>query len=141
MAMTWNRWRLLTALSCLLFAGATWNSSAAAQTKSALTNDDVIRMARVKFDDPTIIKAIQTHDTNFDLSVDALLKLKEGGVSQGVIQVILSTTTDKGKKSGEKSIVTPTGTWTVSEHMAELPDEVGVFVSQKGNCSQSTQKL
>jgi hypothetical protein len=55
----------------------------------ALTNQDVVVMATSKFDDATIQKVIESREVNFDLSVAALVKLKEAGVSQGVIQSML----------------------------------------------------
>jgi hypothetical protein len=59
--------------------------------KRALTNGDVVRMVQAKFDDATIVKAIEAQGNSFDVSVDALLKLKEAGVSQSVIQAMLSS--------------------------------------------------
>lgn len=55
----------------------------------ALTNLDVVLMATSKFDDVTIQKVIESREVNFDLSVTALVKLKDAGVSQGVIQTML----------------------------------------------------
>jgi hypothetical protein len=43
----------------------------------ALTNQDVVVMATSKFDDATIQKVIESREVNFDLSVAALVKLKE----------------------------------------------------------------
>jgi hypothetical protein len=67
-----------------------WASVVLAQNRNVLTNDDVMRMARLKFDDTTIIQTIQVSDANFDLTVAALVKLKDGGVSQPVIQAMLA---------------------------------------------------
>jgi hypothetical protein len=86
-------------------------------------------MARLKFDDTTIIKTIQLSDANFDLSVAALVKLKDGGVSQPVIQAMLAG--GSAKKEIRTSTVTSTSGRTASEKPVELPDEVGVFLRQK----------
>jgi hypothetical protein len=53
-----------------------------------LTNSDVVKMARVKLADGIIISKIKTSACNFDTSVDALVKLKEAGVSDPVIQAM-----------------------------------------------------
>ena len=53
-----------------------------------LTNSDVVKMARVKLADGIIISKIKASACNFDTSVDALVKLKEAGVSDPVIQAM-----------------------------------------------------
>jgi hypothetical protein len=100
-----------------------------AQNRNALTNEDVMRMARLKFDDTRIIQTIQLSDANFDLSVAALVKLKEQGVNQPVIQAMLAT--GSGKKEIRPATVTSTAGRTTSQKPIDLPDEVGVFVRQK----------
>jgi hypothetical protein len=59
-------------------------------------------MARLKFDDATIIKTIQVSDANFDLAVAALVKLKDQGVSQTVIQAMLATGSPKKEAKVDK---------------------------------------
>jgi hypothetical protein len=53
-----------------------------------LTNSDVVKMAKAKLGDGIIISKIKTSACNFDTSVDALVKLKEAGVSDPVIQAM-----------------------------------------------------
>jgi hypothetical protein len=78
---------------CLAFVCVPGITAVAAQQTSAvprpLTNQDVVQMARAKFDDATIVKTIETHTASFDLSVEALLRLKDAGVSLSVIQAML----------------------------------------------------
>src|SRR5882724_2070524 len=69
---------------------ATAQQSSAPLPAHPLTNQDIVRMARAGFVDSTIVKMIDSHGAAFDLSVDGLLKLKEAGVSQGVIDKMLS---------------------------------------------------
>ena len=54
----------------------------------ALTNSDVVKMAKVKLADGIIVSKIKSSACNFDTSVDALVKLKEAGVSDAVIQAM-----------------------------------------------------
>ncbi|MFI5086905.1 MAG: hypothetical protein ACHP7I_00795 [Terriglobales bacterium] len=54
----------------------------------ALTNSDVVKMVKVKLADGIIISKIKTSASNFDTSVNALVKLKEAGVSDPVIQAM-----------------------------------------------------
>lgn len=60
-----------------------------AQTKKALTNDDVLQMVKAGFQESMIIKTIDANDANFDASVRALTDLKNAGVSQAVIEAML----------------------------------------------------
>jgi len=53
-----------------------------------LTNSDVVKMVKVKLADGIIISKIKTSACNFDTSVNALVKLKEAGVSDPVIQAM-----------------------------------------------------
>ncbi|MGA2000822.1 MAG: hypothetical protein ABSG52_12570 [Terriglobales bacterium] len=57
----------------------------------ALTNPDVVKMARAKLGDGIIISAMKASDCNFDTSVTAMVKLKEAGVSDPVIQAMHDT--------------------------------------------------
>lgn len=59
-----------------------------AQTKP-LTNDDIVQMTKAGFDEQTIVKAIQAHETAFDTSVDAMVSLKNAGVTKTVIEAML----------------------------------------------------
>ena len=61
-----------------------------AQTRKPLTNDDVVSMTKQGFNAPLIVKAIQTGDSNFDVSAQALVNLKNAGVSQDVMEAMLS---------------------------------------------------
>jgi hypothetical protein len=60
------------------------------QEAKPLTNADVMRMARGGFTEGVIINAIQAGDTQFDVSLDALFKLKEAGVGQRIIEAMQS---------------------------------------------------
>ncbi len=56
-----------------------------------LTNEDIIRMAKVGFGEALIVAKIETSATDFDTSLDALVALKEAGVGDGVIAVMVKT--------------------------------------------------
>jgi hypothetical protein len=81
---------VLTSLSTL---GQSPNSND--PSPKPLVNQDIIRMVSAKFADSTIIKAIQANDANFDVSATALLELKNSGVSQAVIEEMLSVSATK----------------------------------------------
>jgi hypothetical protein len=116
-------------LTRLAFGLVFWASVVLGQNRSLLTNEDVMRMARLKFDDATIITTIQVSDANFDLSVAALVKLKDQGVGQTVIQAMLAA--GSAKKDIRTGAVASTASRATPEKPVELPDEVGVFLRQK----------
>lgn len=61
-----------------------------AQTRKPLTNTDVVSMTKQGFDPALIIKAIETSEPQFDTSAQALIDLKNAGVSQSVMEAMMS---------------------------------------------------
>jgi outer membrane lipoprotein SlyB len=55
-----------------------------------MNNDDVIKMVKGGLGDATVIQAIDAAEPQFDTSPDGLVKLKQGGVSDAVIQRIIA---------------------------------------------------
>jgi hypothetical protein len=72
--------------------------AANAQTRKPLTNQDVIDMTKQALTPPIIVKAIEANQTDFDVSAQALLDLKNAGVDASVMEAMLST--QPGKPSG-----------------------------------------
>jgi len=73
---------------CLLFAHFTmWQSA-----PNAITNSDVISMTKAGIGEQTIILAIQRGPVKFDTSPQALITLKGAGVSDQVLNAMLSGT-------------------------------------------------
>ena len=93
----------------------------------ALTNDGVVAMLRAKFDDATMIKMIQQHNTNFDLSVNAMIQLKQAGASQAVLQAMIEAVPDSKKATSAESVATD----KPMPSSSGVPDEIGVYVVQK----------
>jgi outer membrane lipoprotein SlyB len=55
-----------------------------------MTNNDVIKMVKAGLGEATVIQSINAAEPAFDTSPDGLIKLKQGGVSDKVIQLIQS---------------------------------------------------
>jgi hypothetical protein len=55
----------------------------------ALTNDDIIKLVQAKLADSLIITKIKSSDCAFDTSTDRLVRLKQAGVSDAVLQVMV----------------------------------------------------
>ena len=86
--------------------------SAAEQEKGPgkpLTNDDVLMLVQAGFGEDTISEAIRTNACRFDTSADALLKLKNGGVSERIIMAMLAEgrVSRRTPMSGGESITFP----------------------------------
>jgi hypothetical protein len=77
---------------------------ASAQTPSpGLTNDEVIAMFKGGLGESTIISAIQSQDTNFDISAKGLLELKRGGISPKIMDAVINAA---GKRKAAAEAVT-----------------------------------
>jgi outer membrane lipoprotein SlyB len=87
--------KLLLALLCALPLSAL-----------GMNNDDVIKMVKGGLGDSTVIQAIDASEPNFDTSPDGLVKLKQGGASDAVIQRIL------GRRSSSPAACAECGTVT-----------------------------
>lgn len=69
-------------------------SSALAQTET-LTNAKIIEMAKAGLGDEVVLSKIKSSDCKFDVSADALIELKKGGVSDAVIALMLEKGNEK----------------------------------------------
>jgi hypothetical protein len=118
------------------------------QPKKPITNQDVVRMARAKFSDSTIIKAIHADDPRFDLSATALVALKTAGVSEAVIAEMLSAGSDpaaapaaapRPQPPAALTPAIPVPTTLAGSAPAALPegiDDIGVYYKKDGKWVQ-----
>ena len=70
--------------------------------QDVMNNDEVISLAKAGLNPSLIIGKIRTSKTNFDLSTDSLIKLKQAGVSDDVVAAMLEA------KSGKPVPTAPT---------------------------------
>lgn len=77
-------------VSTALLAGQALAQQTPAQRAqpAALTNDDVIRMVRARLGDGVIVTRIRSSTNRFDTGVDALIALRQAGVSDAVMQAM-----------------------------------------------------
>jgi len=104
--------------------------AAAATQGQQLTNDDVLKMVEAGFTAETIIAAINSHEPNFDISVDGLIALKGAGVSDDIIRAMLAAAQSAEELSPEAAVPsagdfpTVNGVYAVAdEGYAALPYE------------------
>jgi hypothetical protein len=74
-------------------SGQTWvlrgQTPPGAGTASVFQNQDVIKMVKAGLDDALIIAKIGSSKCQFDTSTDALIQLKQNGVSAAVLKAII----------------------------------------------------
>src|SRR5215470_10341450 len=63
--------------------------------EEVMTNEEVISLTKAGLASSVIIGKIKTSKTNFDMSTDALIKLKQAGVSDDTVGAMLEAKTGK----------------------------------------------
>jgi len=70
-------------------AAASAAAAPAAPAGPTLSNDDILKLVKAKLPESVIIKKIANSNCAFDTDPDALIKLKQAGVSEGVINAMV----------------------------------------------------
>jgi hypothetical protein len=106
--------KLAGGLSILLCAAlfAQQTQPSLPQKNPLITNAEIVKMVKAGLQDSTILSVIAASDSDFDVSVDGLLALKEAGVSGPVMDAMLAA---KSKKQ------TPAPTVTVVPNVPSSP--------------------
>jgi hypothetical protein len=98
-----------------------------------LTNDSVIKLLKAGIDEDLIISKIRDSQHSFDLSVQGMVALKEGGVSDRLMHFLMDTT----KPPEAKAVPEAPAALKVAPKTVEvpasridpiLPTEIGVYV-------------
>src|ERR1022692_3847474 len=76
-------------LACALLTFASF-AVIAQDARKPISNADVLSMTKSGLGEQTIVLAIQQGPTAFDTSPQALIELKKGGVTEGVLNLMLS---------------------------------------------------
>ena len=94
-----------------------------------MTNDEVISLAGAGLNSSIIVNKIKTSKTNFDLSTDALIKLKKAGVSDDIVTAMLEA------KSGKSLNTAPTSTTAASGDPNDpmSPHGYGLYLYEEKN--------
>ena len=97
--------KIVFVLLAMIFAG----SSIYAQTADILTNSSIVKMVKAKLSDDLILDMILTSEVQFDVSDDAINKLKAEQVSDPVIEAMKAAARSQQKQ--------------VSAEPAEIPNQ------------------
>jgi endonuclease III-like uncharacterized protein len=92
----------------LILVGALAAMGVAQGAPKFLTNDDIVSMVKAGQDESTVLSAIQTQGTDFDVSAKALLQLKKSGVPKKVIDAMISAVKDQ-KEAAAAVLLAATG--------------------------------
>lgn len=96
------------------------------QPNGPLTDQDILQMVKAGFDDTTILRYIQANDVNFDLSISAVVSMKNAGVSQSLIQSMLSIEVAKKEVGVDAALA------AISATASNGRDDVHVFALLNG---------
>ncbi len=99
--------------------------------QETITNESVVQMVELGFDDYMIMDKINTSDVKFDASISALGSLKEAGVSSEVLSLIMA----KSKQNTKSK----TGIYYLAENGEDKLIQPSVFSGSNSNAA--AQKL
>lgn len=99
-----------------------------------LTNADIIRMAKAGFGENVILNAIQTNESRFDVSMNALFGLKDAGVSQKIIETMQFVTAGRRSTStvSEQVTTTPSKNSTSDNPLSKQSETSDISVTDIG---------
>jgi hypothetical protein len=122
---------LLVAAFCL---GATFVAQAQEET---MTNKEVISLTSAGLNKSLIVDKIRTSKSKFDLSTDALIKLKKAGVDDAVVAAMLQA---KGGAATASSIA-PVGTVNGNPNDPMSPHDFGIYMFEEKNGAKVMTQL
>lgn len=114
--------------------GATFIAEAQDET---MTNDEVISLTSAGLNKSLIVNKIRTSKSKFDLSTDALIKLKKAGVADDVVAAMLEA------KSGATtaSSVAPVRTASGNPNDPLSPHDFGIYMFEEKNGEKTMTQL
>ena len=101
----------------------------AQQANKPLTNDDIITMTKNHLPEGVIVNAIQANETQFDVSANGLIGLQKAGISQKIMDAMLSAQASK-RTSGTSPANAPAAAATPGAGTAAAPGQPTVSLVQ-----------
>lgn len=145
--------RVLASVCVLLIAGAVGAqppAAGAAREQPPMTNADVIRLSASGLSESIVLTSIRhAKRTSFDISPEALIKLKAARVSNAVISMMQErpsghaepTVPAKAANGGEVSNAEPRKAESPSVAPARLPGDVGVYILVAGQMREVNAEI
>lgn len=129
---------LLTLSLCLATAGGAF-----AQDET-MTNEEVITLAKAGLNQSIIINKIKTSKSNFDLSTDGLIKLKQANVSDAVVTAMLEAKSGKqmsGSNTSGNSSANGAGRGTVDPNDPMALQNYGIYMFEERDGNRKMTQL
>lgn len=109
-----NKFIFVCLLAFSIFLTANLNTFA---QDEIITNDEVISLSKAGLNSSIIVDKIRTSKSKFDLSTDALIKLKKAGISDDIVGAMLAA------KTGTSTMTTTNQTNNMSGNAAGDPND------------------
>jgi hypothetical protein len=114
-------------LSSLLVLGSVLMSAAPATAQEVVTNETVIQMVRAGLSEGVILAKIRSSQTKFDTRTDALIAMKQAGVSENVMAAILGGGAPPARAAAPPAASAPAGAVVVVPPAASQRGKGPVF--------------
>ena len=101
------------------------------QGPAPLSNADIIKMVHLKFGDNVIVAKIKSSACNFDTSMDALVKLKQAGVSDAVLAAMVEAGTPAPPATPPPASPPPATMGAEVSGTNSYPTEIGVYLKKQ----------
>ena len=105
-----------------------------------ITNAEIVKMVKAQLNDDIIIGVIESNTPSFDLTPDALINLKNQGVSQRVINAMLKAQQSRSTSSVDRAGDEDSESDISSSSGAELPTGFGGFIKTSEGFLQLTKE-
>jgi hypothetical protein len=103
-----------------------------------LTNDDVIKMFGAGLSESTIVQVIQKVPSNFDTSPDALIKLKQQGLTAKIIETMVAASTRPHRVTPTETGATSRGVFAqIGPEWRRIEEVSSIEVRSVGNISSA----
>lgn len=96
-----------------------------------MTNDEVISLAKAGLNPSIIVNKIKTSKSNFDLSTDALIRLKKAGISDDIVTAMLEAKSGKSMAATANAGSTTAVNGNPNDPLA--PHNFGIYMYEEKN--------
>lgn len=127
-------------LICLLAFSMFFASNATVFAQSeTMTNSEVVSLVKAGLSSQIIINKIRTSKTDFNLSTDALILLKQAGVSDDIVGAMFEAKSGKSTPSGNPTQGGTTATADPNDPMA--PHDYGLYLYEERDGGRKMTQL
>lgn len=126
-------------LVCLVAAAVFASSVTIAHAQETMTNDEVISLAKAGLNPTLIVGKIRTSKTDFDMSTDSLIKLKQAGVSDEIVTAMLEAKSGKSTISASSNGGATRGSGDPNDPMS--PHTYGIYMYEMRDGSPKMTQL